>query len=67
MEDVNYQVEFLHTNKYESFLQIDTMIFDGDGQAFPKFLMSVDILHADKHQCFLQVDFTLWTSKFPTG
>ena len=24
-------------DKYESFLQIGTMIFDGDDQAFPKF------------------------------
>ena len=41
-------------------LQIDNMIFDGDGQAFPKFPISlqylkkearddVDFLHADKH------------------
>ena len=30
------EVEFLHADKYESFLQIHTMIFDGYGQAFPK-------------------------------
>ena len=30
MSDV---VEFLHTDKYESVLQIDTMILDEDGQA----------------------------------
>ena len=30
-------VDFLHTNKHEIFLQIDTIVFDGDGQAFPKF------------------------------
>ena len=30
------EVDFLHTDKYESFLQINTMIFDGDGQTFPK-------------------------------
>ena len=30
------EVDFLHTNKHESLLQIDTMIFDGDGQAFSK-------------------------------
>ena len=26
------EVIFLHADKHESFLQIDTMIFDGDGQ-----------------------------------
>ena len=30
------KVDFLHTDKHESLLQIDTMIFDGDGQVFPK-------------------------------
>ena len=30
-------VDFLHANKHEIFLQIDTILFDGDGQAFPKF------------------------------
>ena len=28
-------IDFLHADKHESYLQIDTMIFDGDGQAFP--------------------------------
>ena len=28
---------FLHADKYKSFLQIDTMIFYGNDQAFPKF------------------------------
>ena len=32
------KVEFLHADKHESFLQIHTMIFDENGQAFPKFL-----------------------------
>ena len=31
------EVDFLHTDNNESFLQIDIMIFDGDGQAFPEF------------------------------
>ena len=31
------EVEFLHADKHESFLQIDTIIFDGNGQAFQKF------------------------------
>ena len=30
------EVDFLHVDKYESFLQIDAIIFNGDGQAFPK-------------------------------
>ena len=36
-KEVSDQVDFLHADKHGSFLQIDTMIFDGDGQAFPKF------------------------------
>ena len=51
----------MHSDKHESFLQIHTMIFDGDDQAsleFPKDVRDeVDFLHADKHQSFLQVDF----------
>ena len=31
------EVDFLHSGKHESFLQIGTMIFDGDVQAFSKF------------------------------
>ena len=31
---------FLHADKHESFFQIDTLIFDGDFQVFPKFLKS---------------------------
>ena len=27
------EVDFLHADKHGSFLEIDTMIFDGDGQA----------------------------------
>ena len=34
---VSDEVDFLHTYKYESFPHIASMIFDGDGQAFPKF------------------------------
>ena len=34
---VSDEVDLLHAYKYESFLQIDNMIFDGDGQAFPEF------------------------------
>ena len=31
------EVDYLHADKHESFLQIDTVIFDGDYQTFPKF------------------------------
>ena len=34
---MNNEFDFMHADKHESFLQIDAMIFDGDGQAFPKF------------------------------
>ena len=30
-------VDFLNADKHGRFLQIDTMIFDGDFQEFPKF------------------------------
>ena len=33
----SYEFDWLHAYKHESFLQIDTMIFDEDGQASPKF------------------------------
>ena len=36
-ENVSDEVDFLHADKYESFAQIDTIVFDGDGQALPKF------------------------------
>ena len=34
---VSGQVDFWHADKHEGFLQIDTMIFDGDCQVLPKF------------------------------
>ena len=36
-KEVNDEVDFLHADKHERFLQINTMIFDGNCQAFPKF------------------------------
>ena len=36
-KELSDEVDFLDVDKYESFLQIDNMIFDGDGQVFPKF------------------------------
>ena len=51
---------FLHAYKHESFLPIDAMIFDGDGQAFYiqyHFIISISIYlqHLD-HQVFLNDD-----------
>ena len=34
---VSGEVDILHADEHESFLRIDTMIFYGDFQAFPKF------------------------------
>ena len=36
-KQVSDAVDLLHAYKHESFIQIDTMIFDGDGPAFSKF------------------------------
>ena len=36
-KELSDEVDFLLTDKHERFLQTDTVIFDGDGQAFPKF------------------------------
>ena len=35
MKELNDKVDFLHAGMRESFLQTDTIIFDGDGQTFP--------------------------------
>ena len=34
---MSVEVAFLHADKHERYLQIDTVIFDGDDQAFLKF------------------------------
>ena len=67
-------INFLHADKHESLLQIDSMILTGmvkDSQSSQnsKFAMSlqylkkevkdeVDFLHADKHQSFRKVYFS---------
>ena len=67
------EVEFLNGDKYESLLQIYTMILmlvvkHSQSSRNSKFAISlkylkkefkdeVDFLHADTHQCFQQVDF----------
>ena len=72
-KEVSGEVDFLHGDKHESFLQIDAMILMGmvkHSYSFQnsKFAISlqynkkevrdgVDFLLADKHQNFLQVDF----------
>ena len=71
-KEVSDEVNFLHTDKHESLLQIDTMILMGFVKHFQssqngKFAMSLQYLKnvrdeanfllADKHQSFLQVDF----------
>ena len=72
-KEVSDEVDFLHGDKHESLLQIDTMILMGMIKHFQsaqngKFAMSlqylkkgvrdkVDFLHVDKHRTFLQVDF----------
>ena len=36
-KEVSDEIDFLHANKHESFLQVDIMICGGDGQKLPKF------------------------------
>ena len=43
-KEVSDEVDFLHADKHESFLQIDTIIFDEDGQALSKFTKSKNII-----------------------
>ena len=35
-KEVNDEVNFLHADKHEGLVQMDSMILMGDGQAFPK-------------------------------
>ena len=51
-EEVSDDVDFLYADQHESFLQIDTMIFDGDGQIFPEFFPTSWFQHYG-HQSFL--------------
>ena len=36
-KELSDEVDFLHADKHESLLQIDSMVLIGGGQAFPKF------------------------------
>ena len=61
------EVDFLHADKHESYLQIDTMIFGGDDQELPKFqnskfAMSLPYL---KREVRDEVDFLLTDKSFP--
>ena len=71
------KVDFLHADKHESFLQIDTMIFNAmvkhsQSSQNSKFAMSLqylkkksemklNFLHAEKHQRFLQIDAIIFS------
>ena len=35
-KEVSDEIDFWHVDKHENSIQIDPMIFDGDGQTFPK-------------------------------
>ena len=77
------EVDFLHADKYESLLQIDTMILrrmvkHSQSSQNSKFAMSlsylktevtdeVEFLHADKNQVSDKLILTLCVSKFPTN
>ena len=72
-KEASDEVDFLHAEKYESLLQIGTIILMGmvkhsQSSQNSKFAMSlqylkkkvrddVDLLYGDKHENFLQVDF----------
>ena len=65
------EFDFLHVDKHESSLQIDTMIFGGDCQAFPKFSKQQMSLQYLKKEVKDEVDVSklisiLWVSKSPT-
>ena len=36
-KEVSDEIDFLHANKYESFVQVDIIICGGDGQTLSKF------------------------------
>ena len=73
-KELSDEVDFLHADKHESLLQIDSMILMGmvkhsQSSQNSKFAMSlqylkkevkdeVDFLHADKHQSFRKVYFS---------
>ena len=36
-KELSYEIDFLHTDNHESLLHVDSIIFDGFGQAYPKY------------------------------
>ena len=78
-KEVSDEVDFLQADKYESFLQFDSLIFlgmvkDSQSSQKSKFAMSlqyfekevrdkVEFLHADKHQSFQQVNWNTFQIK----
>ena len=76
-KELSDEVDFLHADKHESLLQIDSMILMGmvkhsQSSQNSKFAMSLQYLKkgvrgevdVDKHQSFKLIS-TLWASKFP--
>ena len=75
-KELNDEGDFMHTDKHESLLEIDSMVFMGmikhsQSSQNSKFSMSfqhvkkevkneADFLHADKHQSFLKVHFNIF-------
>ena len=51
---------FLQADKHESFLQIDTMIFDGDGQTFSKFPKLQCLYNISKNNLEMKLIFSWW-------
>ena len=49
-KELSYEVDVLHADKYESPLQADSIIFDGFGQACPKWpsKFSLSLWHINK-------------------
>ena len=82
-KEVSDEVDFLHADKHESLLQIDTMILTGivrhsQSSQNSKFAMSlqylkkevkdeIDFLHAEKHRSFLKVCFNTSYKSFLQG
>ena len=61
-KEVSDEVDILHADKHKSFLQIDTMIFDGRRSNIPK-VPKITSLQCLKHRSFLQVDLNTFDIK----
>ena len=49
-KELSYEVYVLHADKHESLLQVDSIIFDGFGQAYPNYLgkFAISLWHLKK-------------------